>query len=62
MEANSIRKYDDTSWNVLLDRLCAEHGYHDNLALAEKFCLTSGSRTQEAFETAQRNLARAPVF
>lgn len=43
-------------WHELLDALCAEQGYLDNMALAEQLCAASGNRTQVAFETAVKNL------
>ena len=43
-------------WHELLDALCAEHGYLDNMALADALCAASGNRTQAAFDTAVKNL------
>ena len=44
------------TWHALLDQLCVEAGYLDNMALADKLCETSGNRTQAAYDTAVRNL------
>lgn len=44
------------TWYDLLDALCNELGYHDNLALAEALCSASGIKTQAAFDTAVKNL------
>lgn len=43
-------------WHQLLDALCAEQGYLDNLVLAEALCAANGNRTQAAFDTAVKNL------
>lgn len=43
-------------WHDLLDALCAEQGYLDNMALADALCAASGNRTQAAFDTAVKNL------
>lgn len=43
-------------WYELLDALCAEKGYLDNMALADALCAASGNRTQAAFDTAVKNL------
>jgi len=43
-------------WNELLDALCAEEGYLDNMALADALCAAGGNRTQAAFDTAVKNL------
>jgi hypothetical protein len=43
-------------WHELLDVLCAEQGYLDNMALADALCAVNGNRTQAAFDTALKNL------
>lgn len=43
-------------WHELLDGLCVEQGYLDNMSLAEQLCTASGNKTQVAFETAVKNL------
>jgi len=43
-------------WHELLDTLCAEQGYLDNMALADALCAASGNRTQAAFDAAVKNL------
>ncbi|WP_430514552.1 hypothetical protein [Pannonibacter phragmitetus] len=43
-------------WHELLDGLCTEQGYPDNMALADALCAASGNRTQAAFDTAVKNL------
>lgn len=43
-------------WHQLLDALCTEQGYLDNLSLADKLCAISGNRSQAAFDTALKNL------
>lgn len=43
-------------WHELLDALCAEQGYLDNMALADALCAAGGNRTQAAFDTAVKNL------
>jgi len=43
-------------WHELLEAICIEQGYLDNLSLADKLCGALGNRTQDAFETMQRNL------
>ena len=42
-------------WYELLDALCVEKGYLDNMHLADRFCSASGNSTQVAFETAVKN-------
>lgn len=44
------------NWHELLDALCMEQGYLDNMNLAGRLCSASGNRTQAAFDTAVRNL------
>lgn len=44
------------NWHELLDALCEEQGYLDNLALADALCAAGGNRTQAAFDTAVKNL------
>jgi hypothetical protein len=43
-------------WHELLDALCTEQGYLDNMALADELCAAGGNRTQAAFDTAVKNL------
>lgn len=43
-------------WHELLDGLCAEQGYLDNMVLADALCAASGNRTEAAFDTAVKNL------
>ncbi len=43
-------------WHELLDAVCTEHGYPDNMALADALCAATGNRTQAAFDTAVKNL------
>ena len=43
-------------WHELLDALCDEQGYHDNMALAEALCAASGNQTQAAFDASVKNL------
>ena len=43
-------------WHELLDMLCAERGYLDNMALAEQLCAAQGNRTQAAFDAAVKSL------
>lgn len=43
-------------WYELLDALCVEKGYLDNMHLADRLCSASGNSTQVAFETAVKNL------
>jgi hypothetical protein len=56
MTDNGTRWDGYTSWHHLLDSLCVEQGYLDNMKLADAFCATSGSRTESAFDTALKNL------
>lgn len=44
------------NWHELLDALCTEQGYLDNMNLADRLCSASGNRTQAAFDTAVKNL------
>ncbi len=44
------------TWHELLDALCAEQGYLDNMTLADQLCAASGNSTQAAYETAVKNL------
>lgn len=43
-------------WHELLDALCTEQGFLDNMGLADALCAASGNRTQAAFDTALKNL------
>lgn len=43
-------------WHELLDMLCAEQGYLDNMALAEQLCAAQGNQTQAAFDAAVKSL------
>ncbi|MBC2857999.1 hypothetical protein [Stappia sp. 28M-7] len=43
-------------WHDLLDALCRECGYLDNMHLADALCAASGNRTPAAFVTAVKNL------
>ena len=44
------------TWHELLDAICVQQGYLDNLGLADKLCGAIGNKTQDAFETMHRNL------
>lgn len=47
---------DYRTWHELLDALCADRGYLDNMALAEHLCAATGNRTQASFDAAIKNL------
>ncbi|MEO3388343.1 hypothetical protein [Mesorhizobium sp. CAU 1741] len=54
---SSGHQWDDfDGWHELLDSLCVEKGYIDNMRLADALCAAAGNRSQQAFDTAVKNL------
>lgn len=43
-------------WHELLDGLCTDQGYLDNMALADQLCSANGNQTQAAFDATLKNL------
>lgn len=56
MAEGNLSAQDFDKWHDLLEAICIQQGHLDNLNLADKLCGAIGNRSQDAFETMQRNL------